>query len=201
VPTASAVVLRRRRAVLADLLPGVVVRDVAVTIGAACFVGLLAQVSIHLSWTPVPITGQTLGVVLAGSTLGPRRGGAALALYAIAGIAGVPWFAGHASGFVGGTFGYIIGFFVASVVCGYLAEKKADRNVLSAIPAMILGDAIIFLVGVPWLAVSYHFSAGTAIAKGVTPFLPGEGIKMALAAGALPAAWKIAGSSNKRRSA
>jgi biotin transport system substrate-specific component len=201
VPTASAVVLRRRRAVLADLLPGVVVRDVAVTIGAACFVGLLAQVSIHLSWTPVPITGQTLGVVLAGSALGPRRGGAALALYAIAGIAGVPWFAGHASGFVGGTFGYIIGFFVASVVCGYLAEKKADRNVLSAIPAMILGDAIIFLVGVPWLAVSYHFSAGTAIAKGVTPFLPGEGIKMALAAGALPAAWKIAGSSNKRRPA
>lgn len=173
------------------------VRDIAVTIGAACFVGLLAQVSIHLSWTPVPITGQTLGVVVAGSALGSRRGGAALALYAIAGIAGVPWFAGHASGFVRGTFGYIIGFFIASVVCGYLAERRADRNVLSAIPAMILGDAIIFLVGVPWLAVSYHFSASTAIAKGVTPFLPGEGIKMALAAGLLPVAWKIAGRSHR----
>lgn len=200
-PTESAAIVRGRPAVLADLVPGVLVRDVAVTIGAACFVGLLAQVSIHLSFTPVPITGQTLGVVVAGSALGVRRAGAALALYAIAGLAGVPWFAGHSSGFVGGTFGYIIGFFLAAIVCGYLAERRADRNVLSAIPAMILADAIIFLVGVPWLAVSYHFSAGTAIAKGVTPFLPGEGIKMALAAGLLPSAWRIAGRSRPKRAA
>ncbi|MGB9111143.1 MAG: hypothetical protein WCF24_00255, partial [Acidimicrobiales bacterium] len=74
-PNESAVLLRRRPTVLADLIPGVLVRDIAVTIGAACFVGLLAQVSIHLSWTPVPITGQTLGVVVAGSALGSRRGG------------------------------------------------------------------------------------------------------------------------------
>jgi biotin transport system substrate-specific component len=199
-PAESAVIVRRP-GVLVDLIPGVVVRDVAVTIGAACFVGLLAQVSIHLSWTPVPITGQTLGVVVAGSALGTWRGGAALALYAIGGLVGIPWFAGHTSGFVSGTFGYIIGFFIASVVCGYLAERRADRKVLSAIPAMILGDAIIFLVGVPWLAVAYHFSASTAIAKGVTPFLPGEGIKMALAAGALPAAWKVAGHSRRSRKA
>jgi biotin transport system substrate-specific component len=200
-PAQSLTLSRRRPGVLADLIPGVRVRDVAVTIGAACFVGLLAQVSLHLSWTPVPITGQTLSVVVAGSALGARRGGAALALYAIAGLAGVPWFAGHASGFAEGTFGYIIGFFVASVVCGHLAERRADRNVLSAIPAMIVGDAIIFLIGVPWLAVVYHFSPPTAIAKGVTPFLPGEAIKMALAAGALPAAWRIAGRSGKPRSA
>jgi biotin transport system substrate-specific component len=199
VPTESALLLRRRPAVLADLIPGVFLRDVAVTIGAACFVGLLAQVSIHLSWTPVPITGQTLGVVVAGSALGTRRAGAALGLYALAGLAGVPWFAGHTAGFVGGTFGYIIGFFIAAVVCGYLAERRADRNVRSAIPAMVLGDAIIFLVGVPWLAVSYHFGASAAISKGVTPFLPGEGMKMALAAGLLPSAWKIAGRSRRSR--
>ncbi|MGA8296577.1 MAG: biotin transporter BioY [Acidimicrobiales bacterium] len=197
--TETIAISRRRRAVLADLIPGLLARDVAVTIGAACFVGLLAQLSIHLSWTPVPITGQTLGVVVAGSALGTRRAAAALALYAIGGLAGVPWFAGHTSGWVEGTFGYIIGFFVASVVCGFLAERRADRKVLSAIPAMVLGDAIIFLIGVPWLAVVYHFSAGQAIAKGVTPFLPGEGIKMALAAGLLPSAWKIAGLSRRTR--
>ena len=196
-PYETAVLVRRRPPVLADLIPGVLVRDTVVTVGTACFVGLLAQVSIHLSWTPVPITGQTLGVVVAGSALGTRRAGAALALYAIAGLAGVPWFAGHTSGFVAGTFGYIIGFLIAAVVCGYLAERRADRSVLSAMPAMVLGDAIIFLVGVPWLAVSYHFSAGAAISKGVTPFLPGEAIKMALAAGLLPSAWKIAGRSGR----
>ena len=198
-PTDTFAIRRPRSAVLADLVPGVLVRDIAVTISAAAFVGLLAQVSIHLSWTPVPITGQTLGVVVAGSALGTRRAAAALALYAVAGLAGVPWFAGHSSGWAGGLFGYIIGFFVASVVCGFLAERRADRNVLSAIPSMLLGDAIIFLIGVPWLAIWYHFSPSEAISKGVTPFLPGEGIKMALAAGLLPSAWKIAGASRRSK--
>lgn len=198
-PLDAATIAHRPGRVLADLIPGVLIRDVAVTMGAACFVGLLAQVSIQLSWTPVPITGQTLGVVVAGSALGARRGGAALFLYAVGGLAGVPWFAGHSSGWPGGTFGYVVGFFVASVVVGTLAEKRADRNVVSAVPAMILGDAIIFAVGVPWLALWYHFDAGAAISKGVTPFLPGEAIKMALAAGLLPVAWKIAGRSRAAR--
>src|SRR5262249_37764623 len=84
-----------RTRVPADLLPGARVRDVALVVGAAGFVGLLAQISIHLSFTPVPITGQTLGVLLAGTALGWRRGAAAMALYAIAGVLGVPWFADH----------------------------------------------------------------------------------------------------------
>ena len=197
--TIVSAIRRPRPAVLADLIPGVLVRDIAVTVSAAAFVGLLAQVSIHLSWTPVPITGQTLGVVVAGSALGTRRAAAALALYAVAGLAGLPWFAGHTSGWPGALFGYILGFFVASVVCGFLAERRADRNVLSAIPAMVLGDAIIFLIGVPWLAISLHFTVGEAFSKGVTPFLPGEGIKMAIAAGLLPSAWKVAGAARGRR--
>ncbi len=193
-PTALATLPRRRPLVLADLFPEVRARDATIVLGAACFVGLLAQVSIPLSWTPVPITGQTLGVVLAGCAVGTRRAVAALVLYAAAGLAGVPWFAGHASGWPGGLFGYVVGFVVAAAVCGRLAERRADRRVASAVLAILLGDMIIFAVGVPWLAVSYHFTAAEAIAKGLTPFLAGEGIKIALAAGLLPAAWKVVGS-------
>src|ERR1700744_5272923 len=97
---AAATLPRRRPLVLADLAPGTLARDVLLVIGGAGFVGLLAQISIHLSFTPVPITGQTLGVLLAGTALGWRRGLAAMLLYAAAGVLGVPWFAGHASGYV-----------------------------------------------------------------------------------------------------
>jgi len=197
-PTTLVTLPRRRGLVLADLFPEVLARDAAIVCGAACFVGLLAQVSIPLSWTPVPITGQTLGVVLAGSALGMRRGFAALALYAAAGLAGVPWFAGHASGWPGGLFGYVVGFVVAGAVCGLLAERRADRKVKSAIGAILVGDAIIFAVGVPWLAASYHFSAAEAIGKGLVPFLAGEGIKIALAAGLLPTAWKVVGGAARK---
>jgi biotin transport system substrate-specific component len=93
--------------VLADLLPGTLVRDVLLVIGAAGFVGALAQISIHLSFTPVPITGQTLGVLLAGTALGWKRGTAAMILYGLAGLAGVPWFAGHTSGYVGASFAVV----------------------------------------------------------------------------------------------
>ena len=112
---------RPRPLVLADLLPGTLVRDVGLVVGAAGFVGLLAQISIHLSFTPVPITGQTLGVLLAGTALGWRRAAAAMALYAVAGVAGVPWFAAHSSGYASASFGYILGFFLAATLCGYLA--------------------------------------------------------------------------------
>src|SRR5271154_2068141 len=105
---------RRAPVVLADLIPGSVARDMLLVVGAAAFVGLLAQISIRLSFTPVPITGQTLGVLLAGTALGWRRGAAAMALYALAGVAGVPWFAGRTSGYASASFGYIIGFFVAA---------------------------------------------------------------------------------------
>jgi len=179
--------------VLADLLPGAVVRDVALVVGAAGFVGALAQLSMHLSFTPVPITGQTLGVLLAGTALGWRRAAAAMALYAVAGIAGVPWFAGHASGYVGASFGYIVGFFLAATLCGYLAGRRADRSVLRSVPAMLAGEVVIYAVGVTWLAVSLHLSLGTAISEGLTPFLAGDAIKAAIAAGLLPAAWALAG--------
>lgn len=184
---------RRRPLVLADLIPGTVARDVILVLAAASFVGLLAQISIHLSFTPVPVTGQTLGVLLAGTALGWRRSAAALGLYAVAGVAGVPWFAGHSSGYVGASFGYVLGFVLAAALCGFLAERGADRSILKSVPAMVAGEVVMYAVGVTWLAVSLHVGPGKAISLGLTPFLIGDAIKAALAAGLLPATWRLVG--------
>jgi biotin transport system substrate-specific component len=189
----AAALRRRPPLVLADLLPGALARDTLLVVGAAGFIGLLAQISIHLSFTPVPITGQTLGVLLAGAALGWRRAGAALLLYAVAGVAGVPWFADHSSGYASASFGYIIGFFAAAVLCGYLAERGADRSVLRSVPAMLAAEVVIYAFGLTWLAIDLHLGASATIADGLTPFLAGDAIKAALAAGLLPAAWWLAG--------
>jgi biotin transport system substrate-specific component len=184
---------RPRPLVLADLLPGTIARDILLVIGAAGFVGALAQIAIHLSFTPVPITGQTLGVLLAGAALGWRRAAAAMALYAVAGVAGVPWFAGHTSGYAGASFGYVVGFLLAATACGYLAGRGADRSVLKSLPAMLAGELIIYAVGLTWLALYLHLGAAATISEGLTPFIIGDIVKTAIAAGLLPAAWSLAG--------
>jgi biotin transport system substrate-specific component len=184
---------RPRGLVLADLVAGSrgrtarIAWGVVLVVGAAALVGLLAQVSIRLSFTPVPITGQTLGVLLAGTALGWRRGAAAMALYALAGLAGMPWFAGASSGYAGASFGYIVGFFFAAAVCGYLAERGADRSVRGSVPAMLAGEVMIYLFGVTWLAFDLHVSAASALHLGFTPFVIGDAIKAVIAAGLLPA--------------
>jgi biotin transport system substrate-specific component len=193
----AAALPRRSPLVLADLLPGAAVRDGLLIVGAAGFVGLLAQLSIHLSFTPVPITGQTLGVLLAGTALGWWRAGAALVLYAVAGVAGVPWFAGHSSGYASASFGYIVGFVAAAVLCGYLAGRGADRSVLRSLPAMIAAEIVIYAFGLTWLAFDLHLSASATISEGLTPFLAGDAIKAAIAAGLLPAAWWLAGTGRR----
>jgi biotin transport system substrate-specific component len=188
-------VRRRAPLVLADFipLPGTLARDVLLVVGGASLVGLLAQISIHLSFTPVPITGQTLGVLLTGTALGWRRGAAAMTLYAVAGLIGVPWFAGHASGYVGASFGFIIGFILCAILCGGLAERGADRSLLGSVPAMLAGEVVMYAVGVIWLAAYLHVGAAKAISLGLTPFLIGDAIKAGIAALLLPAAWKLAG--------
>jgi biotin transport system substrate-specific component len=195
----AAALRRRSPLVLADLLPGALVRDTLLVIGAAGFVGLLAQISIHLSFTPVPITGQTLGVLLAGTALGWRRAGAALVLYAVAGVAGIPWFADHSSGYASASFGYIVGFVAAAVLCGYLAERGADRSVVRSVPAMVAAEVVMYAFGLTWLAIDLHLGASATIADGLTPFLAGDAIKAAIAAGLLPAAWWLTGVSRKWR--
>lgn len=179
---------------LGDTLPGERVRDILLVVAGAALVGLLAQISFHLSFTPVPITGQTLAVLLVGTSLGLRRGTAALALYTLAGLAGVPWFAHGVGGFPGGAnFGYVVGFIASAAACGYLAERRADRKVLSSVPAMIVGEVVMYVIGVAWLAVDLHTSIGNAITLGFVPFWIADAIKCALAAGLLPSAWRLVG--------
>ncbi|MDF3297544.1 biotin transporter BioY [Streptomyces tropicalis] len=178
--------------VLADLLPSSRVRDVALVLGGAALTGLAAQISVPVPGTPVPVTGQTFAALLVGTALGARRGFLSLALYALAGVVGVPWFAGGASGAGAPSFGYVLGMVLASAVVGALARRGADRSVWRTAATMLLGEALIYAVGVPYLALSAGLSASTAIAVGLTPFLIGDALKAALAMGALPTAWKLA---------
>ena len=130
-------------------------------------------------------------MLLAGTALGWRRAAAAMALYAVAGVAGVPWFAGHVSGYAGASFGYIIGFFFAATACGFLAERRADRSVLKSVPAMVVGEILIYAFGLTWLAVDLHLGAAATLRYGFTPFVAGDAIKAAIAAGLLPVAWRL----------
>ncbi|WP_055490023.1 biotin transporter BioY [Streptomyces sp. TP-A0356] len=177
--------------VLADLLPASRVRDIALVAGGAALTGLAAQLSVPVPGSPLPVTGQTFAVLLVGTSLGAGRGFLSLALYALAGIAGVPWFAGATSGATAPSFGYILGMLLAATVVGALARRGADRSVLRTAGAMLLGEAIIYAVGVPYLAAATGMSATAAIAAGLTPFLIGDALKAALAMGLLPTAWKL----------
>ena len=185
------------RRVLADYLPRTLVADTILVVGAAGLGGLLAQISIHLSFTPVPITGQTLGVLLAGSALGWRRAGLSMSLYLVAGLAGVPWFAGHASGYAGATFGYLLGFIAAGMLLGWLAAKGSDRNIVRAAISMVLAEVLLYAIALPWLAVDLHVSLAKAFSLGMWPFVAGDVIKAALAGVALPSAWRLVGRATK----
>ncbi|KOU67332.1 biotin biosynthesis protein BioY [Streptomyces sp. MMG1533] len=176
--------------VLADLLPASRVRDVALVVGGAALTGLAAQIAVPVPGSPVPVTGQTFAALLVGTTLGASRGLSALVLYALAGLAGVPWFANGTSG-VSVSFGYILGMILASAAVGALARRGADRSVLRTAGAMLVGEAIIYAVGVPYLAYTADLSMSAAIAAGLTPFLIGDALKAALAMGLLPSAWKL----------
>lgn len=185
-----------RRQVLADTLPASAVRDILLVVAYAGLVGLLAQVVIPLPFTPVPITGQTFGVLLGGMALGWRRAAAGMAVYVALGLVGLPWFAGGEGGFAilrAPSFGYLIGFVIAAAVLGLLAEMRFDRNPFLTLGAMIAGNAIIYLFGVSWLMAVIHVDLATGVALGLTPFLLGDGIKALLAAGLLPATWKAIG--------
>lgn len=179
--------------VLADLLPASRVRDVALVVGGAVLTGIAAQIAVPVPGSPVPVTGQTFAALLVGTSLGAGRGFLSLALYALAGMAGVPWFAEGGSGATMPSFGYILGMLLAVTVVGALARRGGDRSMLRMAGTMLVGEAIIYAIGVPYLALATGMSAGAAIAAGLTPFLIGDALKAALAMGLLPAAWKLAG--------
>lgn len=182
--------LSARPVVLADLLPGTLVRDAVLVVAAAGFVGATAQFSVHLPGTPVPVTGQTLGVLLSGAALGWRRAGAALALYLVVGVLGFPWFAGQSSG-VDASFGYVIGFVAAAAAVGALAGRGGDRTPVRMFASMVVGNALIYLFGMTYLALDLHLGAGATIREGLRPFLIGDAVKAVIAAALLPGAWAL----------
>lgn len=172
-------------------------RTVMLVIGGALLTAAAAHLSVRLSWTPVPITGQTLAVLLVGGTLGWRRGSASIALYVALGAAGLPFYAEAADGARGGwtmatgpTAGYLVGFVAAAALIGWLAERGQDRRLDTSVPAMLAGTAVIYLCGVGWLAHSLGVDATRAMELGLTPFVLGDLIKLLFAGVALPLVWR-----------
>ena len=182
-----------RRLVLADLVAGGLVRDVVLVVATAALTGAAAQVAIPLPFTPVPLSLQTFTVLLSAAALGPMRAASAMLIYLLAGMAGVPWFSGQTSGWGFPSFGYVIGFVVAATLVGLLARRGSDRSVPGVIGTMVAGNLVIYAIGVPYLAVAIGVGLPEAIALGVLPFLIGDALKILLAAGLLPAAWRLTG--------
>jgi biotin transport system substrate-specific component len=176
------------------VLPALGIRSSALlVVGASLFLALSAQIAFPLPFSPVPVTAQSFAVLLTGALLGSRRGAAAVALYLAEGAAGLPFFAGGSGGpafLLGPTGGYLLAFVPAAWVAGALAERGWDRRTFSALAAMSAGNAILLLGGVAWLA--RLSDVPTALRLGLFPFLPGDVLKVALAALALPAGRRIA---------
>ena len=185
---------------LIDLIDRSRVRDAVAVVGFALLTAVAAQISIPLGFTPVPLTGQTFAVLLAGGVLGSRRGGLSMLLYVALGAIGLPFYADGAGGWTaatGATAGYLVGFIVAAIVVGLMAEHGQDRKLSTSIPAFIAGTMIIYTIGAGWLAYDLGLpltaAAGepSAISLGVAPFLVGDVFKALLAGALLPAAWRF----------
>jgi biotin transport system substrate-specific component len=180
------------------------IRHIALIGVGAIFIALTANVAIWLPDNPIPITGQTLSVLVVGGALGLRRGVLSVALYLALGLF-LPVYAGQAHGLsnifsvgsagvvLGARGGYLVSFLIAGALVGWLAEMGWDRRIPGAIGAMILGEVVIYAIGVPWLAVAAHSNLAWAIDKGFLPFVIGDAIKLAIAAGIFPVAWWLVG--------
>jgi biotin transport system substrate-specific component len=174
-------------------------------VGGIGFISLLAQISLPVPGSPVPVTGQTLAVLLIGTTYGARLGFITFASYLFAGIAGAPIFAPSATSpnhgidrLVGATGGYLVGMLVASLLLGYLADRKADQKFRTSFLALILGDLVIFTFGLAWLHASLDLTWAATFKAGFTPFILGEALKIAITATSLPLVWrKISRSLNR----
>ncbi len=169
-------------------------------IGGTLFLSALAQIAIPIPGSPVPVTGQTLGVLMLGTSYGATLGFATFATYILAGIAGAPVFAGGGSGIerlTGATGGYLVGMLLASFVLGYAAERRLDQKFITALPSMLLGNVIVFSFGLFWL----HSFTGKdwtwTFQAGFTPFIFGEILKIAIAGTSLPLLWRFV---SKKRS-
>jgi biotin transport system substrate-specific component len=164
-------------------------------VGSLLLAGL-ARVSIPLPFTPVPITGQTLGVLLIGAAYGPTLGAATVGLYLLEGGVGLPFFAQGAHGWsvlwiASPSGGYLWGFVVAAALTGWLARRGWDRSFGSSVGAMYLGEVVIYLLGLPWLMQAARIDVLTTLEWGLYPFIVGDSLKLLAAAALLPGAWYL----------
>ena len=164
-------------------------RNVLLAVAGSLLVAAAAQVNVPM--LPVPMTLQSLAVLMIGAAYGSRLGAATLALYALEGAVGLPVFAGFKSGVMLASFGYVLGFIAAAYVVGSLAERGWDRSIPKMFLAMLLGAAVLYVPGLIWL--SAWIGAGPAIQHGLTPFLLGDLVKASVAALGFPAAWALLG--------
>lgn len=165
--------------------------NLTLVVGASLLVAVSAQVAVSLPFTPVPVTAQTLAVLLVGAILGSSRGALAILTYLAEGSVGLPVFAGGKAGLAvlaGPTGGYLIGFVIAAFVTGYLAERRWDRNIVTSFLAMSIGNIIIFAFGL--LILGSYVGFNKVLALGFFPFLVGDIVKLALATLLLPIGWK-----------
>jgi biotin transport system substrate-specific component len=172
------------------------VRHIALVAIGVLLIAVGAKISFVLPDNPIPVTGQTFGVLVAGGALGFRRGIAAAGIYVLLGVVGLPFFALSRTGIEviwGTSGGYLIGFIVAAAIVGRLAELGWDRSILGAIGAMLIANAAIYVIAVPWLAVTAGYGPEEAIQKGFLTFVVGDAIKLALGAAAFPLAWWFVG--------
>jgi len=169
-------------------------RDGLLVVGFSVFMILCAQVSFFIPVTPVPVTLQTLGVLLTGAALGSRRGALSLLVYLAEGAVGLPVFAAWSGGLhvlIGYTAGYLWAFPVAAFVVGWLCEKRLERRFLTSVLAMLPGSVIIYALGMIGLMIVLHLNLTKAFFGGVVPFLPGDLLKLVVAVLLLPSAWAI----------
>lgn len=167
-------------------------RDIVLVVGFSCLTAICAQISFWIG--PVPVSGQTFAVLLTGALLGSRRGALSQLSYLAIGATGIPyWFAlGGAPGMarlIGPTGGYLFGFVAAAFVVGWLAERGWDRHIWMSVLAMLAGSVIIYIFGVSWLAV--FIPRGMLLQTGLYPFIPGDLLKILVAATILPSGWLL----------
>ena len=175
----------------ADKVHGIVY-DLLIIICGSFLVGISAKIRVYLPFSPVPVTGQTFVVLMLGALFGSYRGGLTMLTYLVEGVLGLPVFTGitGAAALFGPTGGYLVGFVVAAYVVGRLAEMGWDRRVWTAVAAMLIGDAVLLTFGFVWLTLLL-MDVKTAFIAGVVAFVPGDILKIALAAAILPVGWKL----------
>ena len=161
-------------------------REVLLVALGTAFLALTARISVTLPFSPVPITGQTLGVLLIGALYGPRRGAATVLAYLAEGAAGAPVFAAGRAGpavLLGPTGGFLVGFVPAAFLAGFAGARRRGAV---RVGVLLAASVVVYACGVPWLMAVTGMGTEAALAAGVLPFLPGDVLKAGLAAGVVP---------------